>query len=473
MTVSPQVVIDLLPEPVLLLSREGVVLHANDAFERATGGRRPVVGHHLQDMVVTPADDVAAFLRRCAGSLQPVPGGLTFAVSGQPPVRMRCDGATVRRDDGGPGPIMLRCIAHRQAVSEFQILTEKVKQLSQEVLRRRQTEKMLRASEERLRLAVDAAEMGTWDFEVRSRKLEISPRLNEFLGLSADTEAGYEDILPAIHPEDRERVDRLIRSALASPGTGSYKFEFRTHGGMGGTERWLSAKGRTMFEGGRAIRFTGAVLDVTERRRSAEHQKLLINELNHRVKNTLATVHSIAAQTLRHSDSLDAFGRAFIDRVMALSQTHNLLTQAKWRGMELRKLLEAELRPYGNIDGHRLSLRGGPVHVGPKAAVALGLSIHELATNAAKYGALATADGRVEVDWRVEPGGPTGARLLLEWRERDGPPVAPPQRRGFGSRLIERGLAYELGGEVRLLFDPEGVRCLVSLSDWMLEQSGE
>jgi len=473
MSVSPQVLIDLLPEPVLLLSREGVVLHANDAFERTIAGRRPVVGRHLQDMVVTPAEDVATHLRRWAGSLQPVPGGLTFAVSDWPPIRMRCDGATVRRDDGEPGPIMLRCIAHRQAVSEFQILTEKVKQLSQEVLRRRQTEKMLRASEEKLRLAVEAAEMGTWDFEVRSRILEVSPRLNQFLGLPADATAGYEDILHAIHPEDRERVDQVIRSALASPGTGPYKFEFRTNGGTNGTERWLSAKGRTMFEEGRAVRFTGAVLDVTERRRSAEHQRLLINELNHRVKNTLATVHSIAAQTLRHSTSLDAFNRAFIDRIMALSQTHNLLTQAKWRGTDLRKLLEAELLPYGNIDGHRLCLRGGPVHVGPKAAVALGLAMHELATNAAKYGALSTADGRVEVEWRVDPGGPTGARLLLEWREQDGPPVGPPQRRGFGSRLIERGLAYELGGEVQLLFDPEGVRCLVSLSDWMLGQSGE
>jgi len=463
MSPSVQTLIDLLPEPVLLVSRGAVVLHVNRAMERELGARRSeLAGASLPDLLVTPPDEMAAYLRRCAGSLQPMVGALVFRTPGNGTLRMRCQGAATLTDEGGPGPIMLRCSPHRQAVSEFVVLSQKVQALTREVLLRRRIEDRLRASEERLRLAVEAADMGTWDIDLVTGTWECSERCKVLFGLPAHGPINRDLVLERLHPEDRERTVHAVDLALDPTGPGTFEAEFRTVGLHDGAERWIASKGRVIFAHGRALRFTGAALDITERRRAADHQRLLINELNHRVKNTLATVQSIATQTVRHSPSLEAFRQAFGTRLMALSQTQNLLTDAKWRGTELRTLLETELTPYRSGDETRVALRGEPVQLPPKAAVAFGLTVHELATNAAKYGALSVPDGRVEVDWRVErqSGEPW---LHLRWAERDGPAVVPPQRRGFGSRLIERGLAYELGGQVRLEFASEGVRCVVTV----------
>lgn len=191
--------------------------------------------------------------------------------------------------------------------------------------------------------------------------------------------------------------------------------------------------------------------------RAAEaHGRLLVHELSHRVKNTLATVQSVAIQTLRSAASLEAFGQDFLSRLTALAQTHDLLMQSQWRGADLRNMLERELEPYGRSCGPSLSLQGEAVRLDAKTALALGMALHELATNAAKYGALSSPQGRLEVAWHRTP----DDALQLAWTERGGPPVRPPARRGFGSRVIEHGLAYELEAEVRLAFHPAGVSCL-------------
>jgi two-component sensor histidine kinase len=194
--------------------------------------------------------------------------------------------------------------------------------------------------------------------------------------------------------------------------------------------------------------------DITDRVRAEDQQRLLLDELNHRVKNTLATVQAIAQQTLRGATSPAQFAQAFEARLLALSQTHNALTDGRWRGAGLRQILDQELSPHGV---ERIELRGPDVHLPARMALALGLVFHELATNAAKYGALST-DGRLALDWRVDDG-----RLRLDWRERGGPPVAAPHRRGFGSRLIERTLSGELGGEISLDYQPEGFSCRFSV----------
>jgi two-component sensor histidine kinase len=192
--------------------------------------------------------------------------------------------------------------------------------------------------------------------------------------------------------------------------------------------------------------------DVTDRVRAMDQQRLLIAELNHRVKNTLATVQSIAAQTLRSTPSPEDFRRSFEARLVALSHTHDALTRTHWQGADLRRLLEKELGPYGES---RIALHGADVLLQPGAALALGLVFHELATNAAKYGALSAEAGRVSVRWKATDG-PDGRHLVLDWTEAGGPPVAVPRRRGFGSRLIERSLGGE-SGEACLDFRPEGV----------------
>ena len=191
-------------------------------------------------------------------------------------------------------------------------------------------------------------------------------------------------------------------------------------------------------------------------------QRVLLAELNHRVKNVLATVQSIAAQTARGSASLEEFERAFEGRLGALSRTSTLLAVNSWRTTELRTLVEAALEPYRAPDGN-VRVHGPATTLPPKAALTLSLALHELATNAAKYGALSVPEGRVDVTWRVDEDGAAGRRLALEWAEHGGAAVRAPDRRGFGRTLIERSVAYELGGTARLDFPPEGVRCRIEV----------
>jgi PAS domain S-box-containing protein len=206
--------------------------------------------------------------------------------------------------------------------------------------------------------------------------------------------------------------------------------------------------------------------DVTEQRaferalqESEGRLRLMLDELNHRVKNTLATVQSIAAQTGQTSSSMEEFTAAFNARLIALSQTHNALTRRSWTGAELREILEPEVKPYGP---DRVELEGAPVELSPRAALTLGMCFHELATNAAKYGALSGPEGRVLVRWRKEARDGVSV-LLIDWSEAGGPPVSPPTRKGFGSKLIQRSVAGELHGAARLDFPPEGLQCQLTL----------
>jgi two-component sensor histidine kinase len=185
--------------------------------------------------------------------------------------------------------------------------------------------------------------------------------------------------------------------------------------------------------------------DVTEVVKAAERQKLMIDELNHRVKNTLATVQSIAMQTARSHPVPHTFAESFQARLMALSHTHDLLTRSHWEGADLGAVLAHETEAHGP---HRITPVGPPVALNPAAALSFGMIFHELATNAAKYGALSTPEGRVLVDWAVSD--QVNPVLTLSWREVDGPPAAPPARKGFGSRLIERSVRHDLAGEVKL-----------------------
>jgi two-component sensor histidine kinase len=200
-----------------------------------------------------------------------------------------------------------------------------------------------------------------------------------------------------------------------------------------------------------------------EARRAADaRQELLIHELNHRVKNTLATVQSMARQTARSAASLDDFTSSFEARLMAMSQTHNVLTANHWEGAGLRGILSAELEPYAGGRDDRIRLDGPAVSLTPAVALPLGMAIHELATNAAKYGALSVETGQVAVEWGVE--GHAGPETLsLIWRESGGPAVVPPARTGFGTRLIRTSLERELAGEVRLDYAAAGLTCRIAV----------
>ena len=198
--------------------------------------------------------------------------------------------------------------------------------------------------------------------------------------------------------------------------------------------------------------------DVTDRVLGDRQQKLLLDELNHRVKNTLFTVQAIADQTLRTNTDPASFNTDYQARLTSLSATHNLLTATNWVSADLQEIAQLEFRPFGP---ERYRLAGSPVALPPNPALAMGLLFHELATNAAKYGALAGGAGKVEVVWRVRKLD-HGRELQIDWTEHDGPPVSPPTRRGFGSRLIERSLGH-LHGEATLNYAPDGVRCHIRL----------
>jgi two-component sensor histidine kinase len=200
-------------------------------------------------------------------------------------------------------------------------------------------------------------------------------------------------------------------------------------------------------------------LALDNEKRAAEHQRLLIDELNHRVKNTLATVQSISAQTLRTAENTGEASEALERRLLALSRAHDVLTRESWEGANLSDVIEQALAPFWSDAEDRLSVRGQDVRLTPRMALALAMALQELATNAVKYGALSNKSGTVQVSWAVQNGGPP--RLQLVWEEAGGPPVQAPTRRGFGSRLIERSLAQDLDGRVEIAFAPTGVVCTV------------
>jgi len=211
---------------------------------------------------------------------------------------------------------------------------------------------------------------------------------------------------------------------------------------------------------GRVVGFSGFARDITEVKRAAEHQKLLINELNHRVKNTLATVQSIATQTLRNTSSPEQ-ARGDIDgRLIALSRAHDVLTRENWDGANLHDIVAQAVEPYSSRGESRLHVNGPDVRLSPRTALALAMALQELATNAVKYGALANEVGEILITWSIDQV-EFGKRFQLRWEEKGGPVVTPPTRRGFGSRLIERSLGQDLDGEVTLEFASGGLVCVI------------
>ena len=210
---------------------------------------------------------------------------------------------------------------------------------------------------------------------------------------------------------------------------------------------------------GRIVGASKIARDITERRRADAQRELLIGELNHRVKNTLAIVQAIAAQTLGDNASVGEARKAFGARLVALAKAHDLLTHESWEGTDLHRVVSGTIEPYAR-GGDRFRIEGSRMWLPPSAALSIAMAVHELCTNAAKYGALSTGAGRIEIIWHVTGDG-EDRRLHLRWAESGGPPVNPPTRKGFGSRMIERALAQELGGEVRVSYEPSGVICAI------------
>lgn len=328
------------------------------------------------------------------------------------------------------------------------------------LLRLRTIEEECRINEERLRLATEAGGVGVYDTDVEKGTTQISPELAAILGLPTATEISIEEGLALVDPRDRQALADRVADSVEGPGDGVLVIDMRLMR-ADGSVRWVSLRGKTYFQEvageKKAARAIGAVFDITDRKQWETTQHLLLGELNHRIKNTLTTVQSIASHTLRTTPDPQAFAVSFNGRLQALAQAHTLLTQSSWDGAYLDEIINNQL---GDAEPGQVSHSGPRVFLPPKIALHVALTLHELATNARKYGALSAADGRLEINWTVLRSGKD--ILDFHWLETGGPPVDAPLRCGFGTKLIQQGL-IGLGGKVELEFASTGVSCRLLL----------
>lgn len=312
----------------------------------------------------------------------------------------------------------------------------------------------------RLRLAVEAGRMAVW--QVDGRGIASSPELNRVLGFPDDAKTTLADVYGLYLPGERERTRQIAEAALAR-GERYMEGEFRIRR-PDGDVRWLLIRAELQVnDKGQTRSAVGVVMDVTERRDSEERLKLLAREVDHRANNLLAVVQGTVQ--LSQAATADQLKEVLIGRVAALGRAHQLLSEARWEGADLRRLVEEELLAFSLGEAARVSIRGDDVALPPAAAQALAMALHELATNAAKYGALSTSEGQVAVSWTRERRGP----LTIRWAETGGPAVAVPTRKGLGAVMLARALGGPLRGETRMDWRPEGLVCELELPGEVVE----
>jgi PAS domain S-box-containing protein len=314
----------------------------------------------------------------------------------------------------------------------------------------------------RLALAIDAGRMAVW--QVDHRGISPSPELNRIMGFPDDAQPTLEEINALYLPGEQDRLRQAAQDALAR-GDRRFEVEYRARR-VDGAVRWLLARAELLLDAEGAPRSAiGVVMDITERKESEERLKLLAREVDHRANNLLTVV--LSTVQLSQAPTVQALKEVLSGRIAALGRAHQLLSEARWEGADLRRLVEEELLAFSLGEATRVSIEGPDVALSPAAAQALAMALHELATNAAKYGSLSKPQGQVAVSWTRTGGGP----LLLRWSESGGPLVATPSRRGLGTAMLARALAGPLGGSSRLEWRAEGLVCELELPGEALEQA--
>ena len=305
---------------------------------------------------------------------------------------------------------------------------------------------------ERLELALQSARLGEYEWDMVRDVLHVSERMAEITGLPAgETPADKGALLyRGVHPEDREKTRKYMEASMRAEGR--FETEYRRIREDDGRIVWVRSSGVLVSdENGRPVRVCGVTQDVSDRRLEEDRRRALMSELDHRVKNVLAAVQALAQQTAKRTTSLDSFLKTFAGRLKSMASANELLTAARWRGAAIAHLAAAEL---GGIAPGQTRWEGPELFLTPRAANALSLALHELATNAVKYGALSNESGRVDVRWnRIADGG-----FELFWTESGGPPVPLPTHRGFGATLLGQVTGRELNGEAEVEYRRAGVR---------------
>jgi len=324
-------------------------------------------------------------------------------------------------------------------------------------VKRLEMEASLRESEDRLRRALMFADTGTWDWDLKSGVFTWDQRMRELWGLGPDDPVSFEIFLAALHPHDREPTLAAIRRAQDPADPVEYDVEHRVKGASDDAERWVAARGRASFADGQPERMSGTARDITERKQWEEHIHLLMREITHRSKNLLAVIQAMARQSKVGSKTVGDFVSRFSGRLQALAAAHDLLVQRDWHGVAVADLVRSQLGHYLDQHASQIEITGPKMIVTPEAAQNIGLAIHELSTNAAKYGALSVSGGKVTVRWSQTRKGSDEARFKMTWTETHGPEVEPPSHSGFGQVVMEQLAARALQGEAKLVFKPAGV----------------
>ena len=333
------------------------------------------------------------------------------------------------------------------------------RQLEQRVFERTQelerSNARLRESERRRSLALAAGRMGSWDWDLTGGTCLWDEGQSRIFGVEPGAFVPSVDTVRAlVHPDDWAEIETAF--AEASEGQGTFQKElriFRPSGDM----RWCIATAAGTFDAhGRMVRLSGVTIDITDRKEAEEHQLLLAREVDHRARNALAVVHAIVR--LSRANSMEGYIEAVEGRIRALAQTHALLSQSRWQGANIMQLVEEEIAPFRTGQGVKVQMKGSSLVLPAEKAQIVALALHELATNAAKYGALSCSSGRVEIDWRLE-----GGRLIVTWLESDGPKVELPVRQGFGSKIMNASIKQQIGGDVVFDWQPRGLTCTLSI----------
>jgi PAS domain S-box-containing protein len=362
----------------------------------------------------------------------------------------------IRRADTGE---VRWVVAHGEAIFlPVDGITKAVRYLGtlEDITDRKATELALRESELRQRLALDAARMAVWQVELATETITASPELNRMFGLPLEAKPTLAELRALYGPGEREKVYEIGRAALEN-GRSDFEAEFRCRR-PDGSLYWLLLRAEMVFNSsGQIDRVIGVLMDINERKRSEDRQFLLMRELNHRVKNSLSVIQSIAMQSFRGDRADPAAVEDFRNRLIALAKANDVLLAKDWSAFSLRSLVEEIVAPYRNPI-ERIEIPNDDLDLPPRLNVPMALVLHELCTNSAKYGALSGSGGGVTIAWQSFASG-----IHMHWSERGGPPIIGVLRKGFGLKLITEVLSVELG-EVTVSTDENCLRCDLRIS---------
>lgn len=306
-------------------------------------------------------------------------------------------------------------------------------------------------SEQRRSLALAAGKMGSLEWDVPGGTLTCDEGQSRIFGVDPNEQPLALDRLQSlVHPDDWSKLSEAMHTIAARPGSIQVEFRIRR---PNGEIRWcIGAAASTQMEQGGTIRAGGVTLDITDRKEAEERQVLLVREVDHRARNALAVAQSIVGLT--RAPTIEGYISAVQGRIAALARTHTLLAESRWQGADFRKLIEEEMAPFCGEMSDRVTLSGPAISLSPAIAQSMALVVHELATNAAKYGALSQPSGQVAVSWEEDQN-----NLAVNWIETGGPAVNPPERNGFGSQITKATIERQLRGTLRHEWRPEGLRC--------------